>query len=336
MLSAIYGAIAARRRRYYEARPGVRRRLARPVVSVGALAAGGRGKTPVTALVAELLRDAGERPAILSRGYGRRTPIDGVVVVRAAGRVLAPVDIAGDEPRMLAEQVHATVLVSEDRFVAGRLAETTFRATVHVLDDGFQHLHLARTVDLLLIHPKDPDRRTLPFGPLRERPETARLADAVIVNTPDEQTAAAAAERVGADTWFRLTRSNAPPRVVAAGVGSPPEMVPTPGDRVVAAAGIAAPTRFAASLRNAGYDVAETVTFADHHRFTQGDLRKLARRAQAAGADYVLTTEKDAVRLESLAPFPITIAAVPLTVSVEPAERFRRWLLACVAGGGAA
>ena len=334
MLSAVYGAIAARRRSYYHSHPDALRRLARPVVSIGALAAGGRGKTPVAALVARLLRDAGERPAILSRGYGRRTPADGVVVVRAEARDPAPVDLAGDEPRMLAEQVDATVLVSEDRFVAGRLAETRFGATVHVLDDGFQHLHLARTVDLLLIDPADPDRRTLPFGPLRERPETARLADALIVDSPDEEAAASVARRLGAGNWFRLARSNAPPRAVAADDGSTPESVPGPGARVVVAAGIASPARFSAALRDAGYDVAETVAFADHHRFTPGDIRKLAARAQAAGADTVLTTEKDAVRLAPMAPFPVTLAAVPLRVAVEPAERFRAWLLARVTAGG--
>lgn len=358
MLSAIYGAVAAGRRRYYQTRPGARRRLARPVVSIGALATGGRGKTPVTALVAELLREAGERPAILSRGYGRRTPVDGVVVVRDEARILAPVDIAGDEPRMLAEQVQATVLVSEDRFVAGRVAETEFGATVHVLDDGFQHLHLARNVDLVLVDPDDADRQTLPFGPLREPPDTARLADALIVDAPDDAAAAAVAERLGAAAWFRLARSIGPPRMVAPGAGAapgvgvasgagapadgPPEpaagsqtdTLPAPGDRVVAAAGIAAPERFAAMLRAAGYDVAATVRFTDHHRFTAGDLEKLAGRARAAGAHHVVTTEKDAVRLEPMARFPVTIAAMPLKVSVEPVAQFREWLLARLEAAG--
>lgn len=336
MLSTIYGAIAAWRRSHYQAHPGALRRLERPVVSIGALAAGGRGKTPVVALVAQLLREAGELPAILSRGYARRTRRDGVVVVRSAAGVSATVDTAGDEPRMLAEQVDAPVLVSEDRFLAGRLAETKLGATVHVLDDGFQHLHLARTVDLLLIDPADPDQQTLPYGPLRERPDAARCADAIIVDTVDDPTAAAVAERLGAHTWFRLARSIGPPRWVAAGNGSPPVTVPGSGERVVAAAGIAAPRRFATMLREAGYDVAETVTFADHHRFTARDVQKLAETARAAHAGCVLTTEKDAVRLEALAPFPVAFAAVPLRVAVEPAERFREWLLERVAAGGGA
>ena len=124
MLSAVYARGAAWRRWWY-ARPGARRRLSRPVVSVGALAAGGSGKTPVAALVAELLRDAGERPAVLSRGYGRRVSTRGVVVVRDPDRLRAGIDTAGDEPRMLAERLDGvSVLVCRDRYRAGRMAET--------------------------------------------------------------------------------------------------------------------------------------------------------------------------------------------------------------------
>lgn len=345
MLSTLYGAIAAQRRRHYARHREARRRLARPVVSVGALAAGGRGKTPATAFVAGLLRNAGERPAILSRGYGRRTVADGVVVVRTADRILADTDLAGDEPRMLAEQLDVAVLVAGDRYLAGHLAETAFGATVHVLDDGYQHLRLERDVDLLLIDPDDPDRPTLPFGPLRERPEAARHADALIVDTVDDATAAEAAARLGAGTWFRLVRSMGAPRPIDAGAGDRTDpgdasrgtateagqALPRPGDRVLVAAGIAGPERFASALGDAGYDVAGVVAFRDHHRFTRGSLRRIARRAAETGVDRVLTTEKDAVRLAPLAPFPVPLAAVPLVASVEPREAFRAWLLERVA-----
>ncbi len=102
---------------------------------------GGRGKTPVVAYVARLLVEAGERPAILSRGYGRRRQEDGVVVVSDGRHLLADLDRSGDEPLMLARTVPgAAVLVCERRALAGALAERRFGATVHVLDDGFQHV----------------------------------------------------------------------------------------------------------------------------------------------------------------------------------------------------
>ena len=330
MLSALYARGAAWRRQWYE-RPDARRRLSRPVVSVGALAAGGSGKTPVAALVARLLRDAGERPAVLSRGYRRRVRTPGVVVVRDRAGLRASVDVAGDEPRMLAERLDGvSVVVSRDRYRAGRLAETRLGATVHVLDDGFQHLPLARDLDLVIVRAEDLDEPTFPAGRLRERPATARLADALVVDAADVDAAGAVAGRLGASTWFLLRRSLGVPRPLAgAGVDIAPEAGP-----VLAVAGIAAPERFRDALAGAGFEIAGMLAFADHHRFTPGDVRRIAAAAAASGADLVLTTEKDAVRLAPLAPFDFAAAAVPLRVEVEPADRFRAWLLARVAAAG--
>lgn len=364
MLSEIYARVAARRRRWYERHPDARRRLSRPVVSVGALAAGGRGKTPVAALVAGMLREAGERPAILSRGYGRRVRADGVVVVSDAERVRAGVETAGDEPRMLAEQLAGVpVLVGDDRYLAGRLAERRLGATVHVLDDGFQHLALARDLDLLLVSPHDVDGRTLPLGRLRERPGTARLADALIVDVLDAGESAAVAARFGVATSFLLRRTLGVPRLVGNGRPREGDAPAVAGERVLAVAGIAEPARFADALAAAGFDVAGMLAFADHHRFTAADARRIAERASALGARLVLTTEKDAVRLAprlvprgaplaaappTPAPAPPTpappapvlpggvpIAAVPLHVAVEPADEFRTWLLDRVTAAGA-
>lgn len=332
MLSALYARAAAGRRRWYERHPEARRKLARPVVSVGALAAGGSGKTPVAALVAELLRDAGHRPAVLSRGYRRRAAGRSVVVVRDPGGPRADVDAAGDEPRMLAERLDGvSVVVARDRYRAGRLAETRLGATVHVLDDGFQHLGLARDLDLVLVHADDPRRRTFPAGRLRERPEAARRADALIVEAPGGAAAGAVADGLGVSTWFRQRRSLGGPRPLAGARAGES----TAGERrVLAVTGIAAPERFHDALAAAGFTIAGALAFADHHRFTPADVRRIAAQAAARGADLVLTTEKDAVRLAPLAPFDFAAAAVPLRLAVEPADRFRAWLLGRVAAAG--
>ncbi len=359
MLSALYARGAAWRRRWHERRPEARRRLSRPVVSVGALAAGGSGKTPVAALVAELLRDAGERPAVLTRGYGRRVRTRGVVVVRDPRGVRAGVDAAGDEPRMLAEGLDGvSVVVAADRYRAGRLAETRLGATVHVLDDGFQHLQLARDLDLVLVHPEDPEQQTFPAGRLREPPATARLADALVVEAGDMDAAGDVAGRLGASTWFLLRRSLGALRpvegsrtgagtAVTAPVGAGGVSDTTGADDgsgwaallddaraagpVLAVAGIARPRRFRDALAGAGFEVAGALAFADHRRFTPADVRRIAAQAAARHARLVLTTEKDAVRLAPLAPFDFALAAVPLRVAVEPADRFRAWLLERVA-----
>ena len=148
-LSAVYGRAARLRRSWYARRPHAQHRLQSPVISVGNLVVGGSGKTPVVAAVARLLLERGHRPSILSRGYARRDERDGVVVVSDGDRMIASVEASGDEPQMLARALPGVpVLVCPDRYLAGRLAETHFASTVHLLDDGFQHLQLARGTDL--------------------------------------------------------------------------------------------------------------------------------------------------------------------------------------------
>ena len=137
-------------------------------VSVGNIAFGGRGKTPTVAYVARILRDAGERVAILSRGYGRRVVEDGVVVVSDGTHVLADLDRAGDEPLMLARDLPGVaVLVCDQRAVAGALAQHVLGATALVLDDGFQHRQMRRDLDIVLVAPGDLTGRRAPLGRLR-------------------------------------------------------------------------------------------------------------------------------------------------------------------------
>ncbi len=165
----MYGRAARFRRAWYGRHPDRVRRLARPVVSVGNLVVGGSGKTPVVAAIARLLLAAGEQPVILSRGYGRRHRADGVVVVSDGHRPQVPAEQSGDEPQMLARTLTGVpILVSPDRYLAGCLAERRFGCTVHLLDDGFQHLQLARDVNLLVMSRRDVDESVMPAGRLRE------------------------------------------------------------------------------------------------------------------------------------------------------------------------
>ena len=208
MLNYLYGSIAKQRRHWYTWKGEAQRRLQQPVVSVGALAVGGSGKTPVVAHVAMVLKGIGERPSILSRGYGREQRLDGVVVVSDAEGVRSGLAEAGDEPMMLARSLtDIRVLVSEDRYLAGRFAETKLGASVHVLDDGYQHFFLYRDVDLLLFSERDvTDARTLPGGHLREPLETACHADALIMETADLDEAHHFADRFDVEMAFHFIR----------------------------------------------------------------------------------------------------------------------------------
>lgn len=334
LASQLYATLARLRRAAVESAPGGPRRLSRPVVSVGNLAVGGSGKTPLAALVARLLADAGARPAILSRGYARTAPDEGVTVVSDGRRIRADLARAGDEPLLLARQLPGVaVLVCPDRYLAGRLAERHFGVTVHVLDDGFQHMQLARDANLLILDRADVDQpRTLPAGRLREPLGAARRADALLVTGVGPDEVAPVAERVGVATAFALLRDVEPavqetpdgPRPLAAGA------------RVLVVSGIARPDRFLAEVREGGFDVAGHLAFRDHHAYRTADVARIAREAAARGAPIVLTTEKDLVRLLPLRPWPFGLAVRPMSVRVEPAPAFAAWLLARVGAAATA
>lgn len=311
MFSTLYAAIVRRRRERYAARPDLRRRLRRPVISVGNLAVGGRGKTPTVATIARLLIEMGERPAILSRGYARLKPADGVVIVRDASAMRADVARSGDEPFMLARQLPgAAVLASADRYLAGFLAEHQLGATVHILDDGFQHLQLERDIDIVLVGREDiarPD--TLPAGRLREPLDTLVAADAVIAVDDDVEIDTGSQEV----PVFRATRTLARPNLAVEGP-------------VLAFAGVASPRPFFEGLKALGIDVGRTISFGDHHPYTQRDVDRIFAEARQAGASAVLTTEKDFVRLLRFRPFPLPAGFAPLTMEPQPLAGFRRWL----------
>ena len=322
-LSSIYSAAAAWRRWRYTCHPERRRRLARPVISVGNLRVGGTGKTPVVEHIARLLLERGERPAILMRGYARRMPADGATVVADGTAIRADVDAAGDEALMLARAVRgAIVVVGANRYLSGRLAERQLGATVHILDDGFQHLELARDVDLLLVSEEDLADRPLPAGRLRESVAAASAADAAIVDAGYLSAAERVGRALGLQTVFFVTHVLGPPRMVA---NHDTVVVPS-GAAVFAVAGVARPERFFADIEAAGWRVVGTMPFGDHYRFGARDIRRIAAAAKSTAAAIVLTTDKDAVRLAACDLGDLPIASVPLTATVEPADPFRAWL----------
>jgi tetraacyldisaccharide 4'-kinase len=322
VLSGLYGRAARFRRTWYGRHPDRVHRLRHPVVSVGNLVVGGSGKTPIVSALASLLIDAGERPAILSRGYGRRRSSATVVVVSDGRSVLTPAELSGDEPQMLA-RAHpgVPVLVSSERYLAGQKAED-FGCSVYLLDDGFQHLQLERDVNLLVVARSDLDERVLPLGRLREPLDAAAAADALFIEGSDEDAAAISA-RLGVGATFRVERHYDAPRYVQPfGEVVPPSI----GRRVVAVAGIARPERFFAVLRANGWDVAANLAFRDHHWFSASDLDSIRRSAIDAKADLVMTTEKDAVRLTLQPGTEPRWAYLPLHVTIEPSDRLASWL----------
>jgi tetraacyldisaccharide 4'-kinase len=292
------------------------------VISVGNLAVGGRGKTPLVARIVSTLLARGERPSVLSRGYGRRDASE-IVVVRDADGMRADLQRSGDEPLMLARKLAgAVVIVGADRYAAGRLAETRLGCTVHVLDDGFQHLRLHRNVDLVSIAPQDLSRPlTLPGGRLREPLDALSAADGVIVLDGADP----ANLRGRARVW-RARRVLEGARLLDGG-----DRVVTPSTgSVVALAGIAAPERFFEDLRALGWPLSRTLAFADHHPYTRSDVDRIAGVAREEGAAMLVTTEKDVVRLLPFRPLPIPVAFLPMSISIDKQQEFDDWLAGVV------
>ena len=319
-LSAIYGSVARFRRSWYERRPSARVRLPRPVISVGNLVAGGSGKTPVVAAVATVLIRLGRRPAILSRGYGRSNRSTDVVVVSGGNGPVAPVEESGDEPQMLARDTAGVpIIVAADRARAGHLAIDRFDSDVLILDDGFQHLRLERTIDLLVLSSADLVEKLLPSGRLREPLSVARAADAILVyGTPAD--AEHIARQVEVSRSFFVT----PTHLSLLTLHGP---LPLERTRVVAVAGIARPHRFFDALRHGGHDVVRELSFPDHHWFSAADVRDVERQAGERGATMIVTTAKDGVRLERhRSALTLPWAILPLKVFIEPGVEFESWL----------
>ena len=254
-----------------------------------------------------------------------------MVVVRDADGIRADLDRSGDEPLMLARQLPGvSVLSSSDRYLAGRLAEHHLGATVHVLDDGFQHLQLDRDIDLVIVAGDDLDAgaRTLPGGRLREPPDTLLAADAIL----------AADERVFSlgprprHAPFEIFRMR---RTMGRLIGPARARGPAKDGRLCRRwRWPASPGRRSSSpgCARPGTTSSGRSGFRDHHRYSRGDLDRVVRDARAAGAVRVLTTEKDYVRLLPFRPFPMPVAWVPLTMEPDPLPEFRRWLAGALAG----
>ncbi len=326
LLGSAFGALASLRVAAYRRGLLARARLAGPVVSVGNLGVGGSGKTPVVARVAAILRDAGLPVAVLSRGYGGSFR-GGALVVSDGATVLAGAAEAGDEPVMLARALPGVVVaVGPRRDVVGRHVEERFGRRVHVLDDGFQHLRLERDLDLLCLDVRDLDERPLPSGRLRERPSAAARADLVLLTRTEaasEGELQALERRLGVERCFRVGRRVAGWRTLDGAPAAPPA-------RVFLLAAVARPERFLADVAACGVDVVGRSFFRDHHRFRADELASVAARARAGGAQAIVTTAKDAVRLEGpwLLDPPALVMAIAAEISDE--ARLRARLLSAV------
>ena len=334
-LSVAYGAAGRARRALYRAGVLTVERVAAPVVSVGNITAGGTGKTPLVEWLARAAAGEGRRVCILTRGYGREDAGKRVVVSDGAS-VLAEAREAGDEPRLLAENLLAqsvAVVSDANRASAARWASEHLRSDAFILDDGFQHLRIARDLNILTLDATDPwgGGRLLPRGRLREPLDELKRADLIVVTraelTVDLEDVRGRAESLsgGRPVLVARTATTGVKQLQAAqGEATAPgsheiESLPQP---LAAFCAIGNPLAFFAHARGAGFDITHTRPFADHHAYTQGDIDLCVLEAARHGARALLTTAKDAVKLRALN-FALPCYVLEVALQFDDEQRMR-------------
>jgi len=291
-------------------------------ISVGNLTTGGVGKTPIVKELANFYISRGEKVAILSRGYGGKLSNKNINVISDGNEILHNAADAGDEPYWLALNCpKCVVLTSKDRAAAAKYAVKKFGCTKLILDDGYQYMRLKRDLNILIT---DYEKRfgnnlPLPAGPLRELKIGIKRADKIIVvnktaNVTDAENYCKELENkykksvtlanMEFDFIYSLTKNvnEIVTQLIKQGTVRQRRepMNKTRLCRVLAFCAIAQPQQFFNQLEENGHEVAITKIFDDHHLYTKEDLDELNRIADSNNVDYLITTEKDGVKIKEL------------------------------------
>lgn len=333
-LSLLYGAVTRTRLSLYRRGTFQTTKLDRPVISIGNITTGGTGKTPLVEYVAKTIASHGKKVCILTRGYGRKDAHLQVIVSDGYGVLASPAE-AGDEPYLLATKLagQAAVISSADRIAAGQEAIKDFLTDAFVLDDGFQHLRLARELNIACIDATNPwgGGRLLPYGRLREAPEGLNRADCVVLTRCDQvESIEALREEISELIEGRpiFESRMRPLRVVSLKNG--PETLPLPG-RVGAFCAVGNPESFFGSLRELGYDVGLERAFTDHHVYSQSDVDALHQLAKESGSTALITTAKDAVKLKGMS-FALPCYVLEIEIEIDDADAFQKLVLDRITG----
>ncbi|MDX6405636.1 MAG: tetraacyldisaccharide 4-kinase [Blastocatellia bacterium] len=339
-LGSLYGVAMKIRRALYQSGRFRVHELGKSVISVGNLTTGGTGKTPLVEWIAKELAQTGHRPCILTRGYARRNA-GNRVIVSDGNEVMADAARAGDEPLLLAENLKglAAVISDADRISAAHWAIQNLQSDVFVLDDGFQHLRVARQLNIVTIDATNPwgNGKLIPAGVLRESPFELARADCIVITRADDPNQTEALQReINAQSKGRPIFHS---RMRLSGVRAVPFGQPSiaveqiGGLRVAAFCALGNPESFFALLRRNGYQLAHTQVFRDHHSYTQSDIDQLVREAIAHGAQILLTTAKDEVKLRSLE-FELPCYTADIEIEIENQEKLRALIADAITAPG--
>lgn len=319
-LSYLYKGIIKLRLALYQSGIFRHHALGCQVISVGNLTVGGTGKTPVVEVFARELERQGRKVAILSRGYKKQEApwlerlVDRLLlreqkrqprVVSNGKQLLLDSAMSGDEPYMLASNLkNVAVIVDKDRVKSGRYAINKLGCDTLILDDGFQYMGLKHRLEIVLVDRTNPfgNEHVLPRGILREPIEHIRRADFIFITKSDGSGQPALRARLrelnSVAEIIECRHAARHLRNLSTRAQEPLEFLS--GLKIVALSGIAAPEGFEGELQRRGATLLHAFRFADHHRYTQQEIINLVNEARELGADAIITTEKDAVRMPEL------------------------------------
>jgi tetraacyldisaccharide 4'-kinase len=304
-LGVLYGAVTRARLAAYRSGIFPVSKLPVPVISVGNITTGGTGKTPLVEWVCRALaREINqEEICVLTRGYGRANPHSQVLVSNGTD-VLVSEREAGDEPFLLARNLLgvAAVVANADRVSAGQWAIENLGSSVFVLDDGFQHLRIARNLDIVTIDATNPwgDGALLPHGRLREEISGLSRAHCVVITRADQvESTDYLKQSIQKHSSARILTSRMTTSRLRTMRGDIVEKSLLSTESIGAFCGIGNPSSFFTHLEREGSRLVFTHAFPDHYVYNQAELNSLVERARAEGANALVTTAKDAVKLAS-------------------------------------
>ena len=323
LLSVIYGFLVRFRLVLYQKEWFRSRHPGVPVISVGNLTVGGTGKTPLVSFLTQSAKDAGFKPAIISRGYRNRSQSK-IQRVRFCENSVVDAAVFGDEPTMLAkDNPEIPVYVSASRVDGAKMAKEWDDPGLLILDDAYQHLAIARDLNLLLVDAERGfgNKQLLPLGPLREDLESAGRADAVIVTKanlgPTDEVIQSLREYIRSDCpVFRFEYR----MVIIFRLDGLEEIDPSTlkAKRLLLSSGIANPQSFSKMLKLEKGDPVSEMHFEDHHQYPESSVRKMVEWGNSIPHDFWLTTEKDAIKLASVQELQQKLWVVKMEMQPDP------------------
>ena len=343
-LSLGYGGAVGFRNYLHNANLLKTKKLPCKTISVGNLCIGGTGKTPMAIYIARLLHEKGMRVCIVSRGYKGKAENEGGIVSDTKQILMSP-DQAGDEPFMMAQTLKGVpVLVGKDRYESGMTAVNQFGAEVIVLDDAFQHRQLSRDVDLILLDGKIPfgNGRLIPRGRLREPVDALARGHAIVFTRTDKNRKATSkfistVQQISgggpifytehqpyiADILYNEKKEN-----------ERQEFVDTSNfcflqhKRVIGFSGIAVNDNFKHTIEGASAEIADFFEFPDHHFYSEKDLKKIYQAVKHTKAHYLVTTEKDFIKLPKDLSMGADLVVVGININMgEDEKSFEQFLI---------